>query len=494
MDSEGQIRSTDPTRTRVVIVGAGFGGLGLAIKLKASGADDFVILEKSDSVGGVWSNNRYPGAACDIPSHLYSFSFEPRADWPQKFASQSEILKYLRHCVQKYGVAPHILFRTEVSDARWNEETAHWMVRTADGRLFETQALVTATGQLSRPVVPQLPGLKDFSGAAFHSADWPDGCDLSGKNVAVVGTGASAIQIVPSIAPIAGKLYVFQRSAAYVLPKPDGFYSRFELSLFKKFPAMLKLSRLRMYLQHEARALAFVTWRAALRVKRGAFFRHLNRGVGDAKLRQRLVPDYSIGCKRILLSNDFFPAMARANVELVTHSIREIRPHGIVDETGTERSVDVIIFATGFSATDFLVPIKITGVAGRDLHQSWKAGAEAYLGIVVAGFPNLFMLYGPNTNLAHNSIIYMLEGQIGYVMACLKRLQRGEIRTLDVKKTAQGSFNAAIQRRLNKSVWAKGCSSWYLTATRKNTTNWPGYSLGFRLQTRAPRWDDYAVR
>jgi cation diffusion facilitator CzcD-associated flavoprotein CzcO len=299
MDSEGQIRSTGPTQTRVVIVGAGFGGLGLAIKLRMSGADDFVILEKSDSVGGVWSNNRYPGAACDVPSHLYSFSFEPRADWPQKFASQSEILKYLQHCVQKYGLVPHILFRAEVSEARWNEEKAHWMVRTADGRLFETQALVTATGQLSRPLVPQLPGLKDFSGAAFHSANWPEACDLSGKNVAIVGTGASAIQIVPSIAPLAGKLYVFQRSAAYVLPKPDKFYSRLELSLFKKVPVLLKLSRMRMYLQHEARALAFVTWRAALRVKRGAFFRHLGRGVGDAKLRQRLMPDYSIGCKRI---------------------------------------------------------------------------------------------------------------------------------------------------------------------------------------------------
>src|SRR5580704_4050656 len=401
---------------------------------------------------------------------------------------------YRRICIRFRSNRGPIGRKNSPARARYSNTCGIACKSTALRRIFETQALVTATGQLSRPVVPQLPGLKDFFGAAFHSADWPDGSDLSGKNVAVVGTGASAIQIVPSIAPLAGKLCVFQRSAAYVLPKPDRFYSRFELSLFKRFPIVLKLSRLRMYLQHEARALAFVTWRAALRVKRGAFFRHLNRGVGDAKLRQRLVPDYSIGCKRILLSNDFFPAMARANVELVTHSIREIRPHGIVDETGTERSVDVIIFATGFSATDFLVPIKITGVAGRDLHQSWKAGAEAYLGIAVASFPNLFMLYGPNTNLAHNSIIYMLEGQIGYVMACLKRLQRGEIRTLDVKKTAQGSFNAAIQRRLNKSVWAKGCSSWYLTATRKNTTNWPGYSLGFRLQTRAPRWDDYAVR
>jgi cation diffusion facilitator CzcD-associated flavoprotein CzcO len=486
--------SVSPARTRVVIVGAGFGGLGLAIKLKTSGADDFIILEKSASVGGVWNSNHYPGAACDVPSHLYSFSFEPRADWPQKFASQPEILKYLRQCVQKYGLASHILFGTEVSEARWNEETAHWTVRTADGRLFETQALVSATGQLSRPFVPQLPGMEGFSGPAFHSADWPDGVDLSGKNVAVVGTGASAIQIVPAIAPLAGKLYVFQRSAAYVLPKPDKTYSPRELSLFKKFPAALKLSRAWLYLRHEARAFAFVTWRAALRVKRGAFFRHLKRGVSDAELRERLTPGYSIGCKRILLSNEFFPAMARANVELVTADVREIRPHGIVDAAGVERTVDVIIFATGFCATDFLAPIKITGIAGKDLHHSWNNGAEAYLGMSVTGFPNLFILYGPNTNLAHNSIIYMLEGQISYVMACLEKLRRGEIRALDVKQPVQERFNAAIQRRLQKSVWAKGCASWYLTAAGKNTTNWPGYSLGFRLRTRTPRWDDYAVQ
>jgi cation diffusion facilitator CzcD-associated flavoprotein CzcO len=486
--------SAGTMQTRVVIVGAGFGGLGLAIKLKTSGADDFVILEKSASVGGVWNHNRYPGAACDVPSHLYSFSFEPRADWPQKFASQAEILKYLRHCVQKYGLAPHIVFGAEVSEARWNGDAARWTVVTTDGRIFETQALVTATGQLSRSFVPKLSGMKDFSGAAFHSAHWPDGFDVSGKTVAVVGTGASAIQIVPAIAALAEKLYVFQRSAAYVLPKPDKVYSQLELSLFRNFPAALKLSRLRQYLQHEARALAFVTWRAALRVKRGAFFRHLNRGVGDAKLRERLTPDYSIGCKRILLSNEFFPAMARGNVELVTDDVCEVRPHGIVDAAGIERSVDVIIFATGFSATYFLVPMKVTGIGGKDLHQAWTDGAEAYLGMSVTGFPNFFMLYGPNTNLAHNSIIYMLEGQIGYVMACLKRLQRGEIRVIDVKQNVQQRFNAAIQRSLQKSVWAKGCSSWYLTAAGKNTTNWPGYTLGFRLRTRAPRWDDYVVQ
>jgi cation diffusion facilitator CzcD-associated flavoprotein CzcO len=486
--------SASAAQTRVLIVGAGFGGIGLGIKLKEAGLNDFVILEKSDSVGGVWCKNRYPGAACDVPSHLYSFSFELRADWPQKYARQADILEYLVRCVRKYALEPHIRFDAEVVEARWDEAAGRWLVCTGDGRRFQTQSLVTATGQLSRPFVPRLPGAKDFSGPMFHSAEWRDDYDLRGKSVAVIGTGASAIQIVPAIAPLVGKLCVFQRSAAYVLPKADRSYSAQELFLFRHVPGLLKLSRLLIYLQHEARAFAFVTWRAALRMKRRAFFRHLQRAVAKAELRHSLIPDYRLGCKRILLSNDFFPALDRANVELVTHNIKELRARGIVDTAGTERTVDCIIFATGFTATDFLVPIDIIGVGGQRLHQSWRNGAEAYLGMTVAGFPNLFMLYGPNTNLVHNSIVYMIEAQIRYIMACLARLAGDGIRTLEVKKPAQERFNARIQRRLQKSVWSKGCTSWYLTATRKNTTNWPGYSLIFRLRARAPRWDDYALQ
>jgi cation diffusion facilitator CzcD-associated flavoprotein CzcO len=490
---EGGMVGAGPTQTRVLIIGAGFGGIGLGIKLKASGLSDFVILEKSDSVGGVWCKNRYPGAACDVPSHLYSFSFEPRADWPQKYASQADILDYLVRCVRKYGLEPHIRFGAEVAEARWDDASSHWIVQTADDRIFETQSLITATGQLSRPFVPQLPGLNSFSGPAFHSAEWREDYDVRDKRVAIVGTGASAIQIVPAIAPLVGQLYVFQRSAAYVLPKADKTYSPREILLFRHIPGALRLSRILIYLQREATAFAFITWRAALRVKRRAFFRHLERGVANPELRKNLIPDYRLGCKRILLSNDFFPAMDCANVELVTQGISEIRAHGIVGADGRERKVDCIIFATGFAATDFLVPIKITGAGRQDLHQSWKNGAEAYLGMTVAGFPNLFMLYGPNTNLVHNSIVYMIESQIRHVMACLARLRDG-IRTLEVKKPIQERFNARIQRRLRKSVWSKGCTSWYLTAARKNTTNWPGYSLIFRLRAHAPRWDDYAVQ
>jgi cation diffusion facilitator CzcD-associated flavoprotein CzcO len=482
-----------PRQTRIVIVGAGFGGIGMGASLKRRGCDDFVILEKSDSVGGVWHKNRYPGAACDVPAHLYSFSFELRPDWPQRYASQAEILDYLNHCARKYGLAPHIRFGTEVTDARWDETHNRWVVRTADDQLFHAQALVTATGQLSRPSHPRLPCATRFSGPIFHSAEWRD-CDLHGKIVAVVGTGASATQLVPAIAPIVSKLYVFQRSAAYILPKRDKIYPRWQIRLFRHCRGALRLRRMLIYLQHEHRAFAFVTWRAVLRTKRRAFIRHLRRGVKQADLRDRLTPDYRMGCKRILLSNDFYPAMDRANVELVTERIEEIRPGAIVTGDAAERKVDCIIFATGFAATDFLVPMKMTGLRGQDLHQSWKGGAEAYLGMTVAGFPNFFMLYGPNTNLAHNSIVFMIESQIRHVMACLARLGGDGARSIEVKENIQRRFNARIRRRLENSIWSKGCMSWYLTAAGKNTTNWPGYSFMFRLKTRTPNWDDYVVQ
>ena len=483
-----------PTRTRVVIIGAGFGGIGLGIKLKAAGLNDFIILEKSDSVGGVWRENHYPGAACDVPSHLYSFSFEPRPDWPQKYAVQDDILDYLTHCARKHRLAEHIRFRTEVTDAHWDDLSSLWTVRTGDGQIFEAQSLVTATGQLNRPFRPHLPGIETFSGAVFHSAEWRADYDLRGKSIAVIGTGASAIQFVPAIAPLAAKLTVFQRSAAYVLPKPDKSYPRWQKWLFGRVPGALRLSRLLTYIRHEWVAFAFVTWPAALNVKRSAFFRHLHRGVSDPEKRRRLVPNYRIGCKRILLSNDFYPAMDRPNVELVTDAIKNVRSDAIVTADGSERKFDCIIFATGFAATDLLAPIAITGRAGLDLHQVWKDGAQAHLGITVAGFPNFFMLYGPNTGLAHNSIVYMIECQVDYVIACLKRLNAGLVRAIEVRQEVQDRSNARLQRRLAGSVWAKGCTSWYLTAAGKNVTNWPGYTLEFRLRTYAPNWNEYVVR
>ena len=483
-----------PMRTRVVVIGAGFGGIGLGIKLKQSGLDDFVILEKSDSAGGVWRDNDYPGAACDVPSHLYSFSFEPRADWPDKYASQADILEYLERCVRKHGLQSHIRFRQQVTEARWDDASGHWTVSTAGGGVYQAQAVVTATGQLSRPLRPALPGLERFSGTVFHSAEWRHDYDMRGKRIAVIGTGASAIQFIPAIAPLVEKLVVFQRSAPYVLPKPDKAYPRWQRFLFERVPGALRLSRALTYLSHEVFAFAFVFWPAALRIKRGAFFRHLAAGVKDPERRRGLHPHYRIGCKRILLSNDFYPAMDRPNVELVTQAIKEVTPRTVITADGAEHEADCIVFGTGFTATDFLVPIKIIGSGGADLHQAWRAGAEAHLGITVAGFPNFFMLFGPNTNLAHNSIVYMLECQIRYVTACLRRLTRGELRTLEIRPDAQQRSNAWVRRRLKRTVWGKGCSSWYLTAEGRNTTNWPGYTLEFWLKTRAPRWDDYVAR
>ena len=368
-------------------------------------------------------------------------------------------------------------------------------IRNPDGReeILEANVLVSAVGQLNRPSLPPIAGRESFAGPSFHSAEWDPSIDLTGKRVAVIGTGASAIQLVPAIAPLAEKLSVFQRSAAYVLPKPDKVYSAWQLALFRRVPGALRLSRMLQYLTHEVTAFAFVTYPSALKVKRPAFRRHLREGVSDPAVRARLVPNYRIGCKRILLSNDYFQAFDRRNVELVTEDIRQIRANAIVTADGTERKIDCIIFGTGFAATDFLVPMTITGSGGQDLHQAWRNGAEAYLGITVAGFPNFFMLYGPNTNLSHNSIVFMLESQIRYVVACVRRL-RDSARSIEVKPGAQQRFNTRIQRRLNNTVWAKGCSSWYLTADGRNTTNWPGYTFEFRLRTRAPNWQDYAVR
>jgi cation diffusion facilitator CzcD-associated flavoprotein CzcO len=480
--------------TRVVIIGAGFGGIGLGIKLKASGLDDFVILERADRVGGVWRQNHYPGAECDVPSHLYSFSFAPRPDWPHKYASQADIHDYLTQCTLEHGLEPHIRFGVEVSEARWDERSSRWIVQGSDGRTFTAQSLIAATGQLSRPLIPKLRGLERFAGTVFHSAEWRHDCDLAGKSVAVIGTGASAIQFIPIVAAAAGRLHVFQRSAPYVLPKPNKPYRRWQKFLFRHVPALLALNRLLIYLHHEARAAAFVSFPRLLRLKRSSFRRYLRKQVDDPTLRRRLTPSYHMGCKRILLSNDFYPAMNRSNVELVTEEIREIHQHAVVTADGAKRSVDCIILATGFAATDFLRPMKTIGLHGKELQQSWTNGAEAYFGMTVSDFPNFFMIYGPNSNLAHNSIVYMIECQVRYIVACLARLQGDAARSLELKSQAQERFNAQIQRRLRETVWAKGCGSWYLTASGKNTSNWPGYTFEFGWRTRAPNWDDYAVQ
>lgn len=483
--------STAPLQA--VIIGAGFGGLGMAIQLRQAGFEDFVILEKGDDVGGCWRENTYPGAACDVPSHLYSFSFEPRADWSRRFAPQAEILDYLRHCADKYGLRPHLRLGAEVTQARFDESKALWEITTADGAVLHARVLISACGQLNRPAFPRLPGLERFTGKSFHSARWDHGYDLEGKTVAVVGTGASAIQFVPAIAPKVARLHLFQRSAPYVLPRPDRAYSDGHRRALRRLPFLLRLSRLLKYWHHEARVLAFSIFPVLMKLFERQFEAHLRRSLADPGLRRRVTPDYRMGCKRILISNDWYPALARPNVEVVTDAIREVTPTGIVTTDGSERRVDAILFGTGFTATEFLAPLRIVGRDGRELSETWRGGAEAFLGVTVSGFPNLFLLYGPNTNLGHNSIVFMLESQFRYVLSALRLLRDGEVRWLDVRAPALRGFNAKVQRALERTVWGASCSSWYKTSEGRNTNNWPWFTFHYRRRTRAVRRADYEL-
>jgi cation diffusion facilitator CzcD-associated flavoprotein CzcO len=476
----------------VVIVGAGFGGICAAVHLRERGIP-FVVLERGDDVGGVWRENTYPGAACDVPSHLYSYSFAPKAGWSRKYAAQAEIERYLKAVARDFGVLEHVRFGTEVAGAAFDATTGRWTVRTAAGEELEARAIITATGQLSRPAVPRLPGAERFAGPAFHSAEWDHGADLRGKRVAVVGTGASAIQIVPEIAGVAERVVVFQRSAPYVIPKADRAYRPLERRLLQRFPRLLRLSRALTYAQFEQRAVFFVSapWLGAI-LKR-TWRRHMERHVADHELRRTLTPDHPLGCKRILLSNDWYPAVARDDVEVVTEAIAEVQPDAVVTADGTRHPADVLVYGTGFRATELLSPMDIRGAGGQSLREVWHAGAEAYLGVTVAGFPNLFMLYGPNTNLGHNSIIYMIESQVAYVMEALRHLDLAGQRWVDVRPERQAAFVSDLLQRSHRTVWEEGCTSWYTTPDGRNTNNWPGYTFAYRRLTRRFDAADYAM-
>ena len=477
---------------QVLVIGAGFGGLGLSVQLQRAGVTDYLVLEKADDVGGCWRDNTYPGAACDVPSHLYSFSFAPRPQWSRKYAPQGEIFAYLRDVAERFDLRRNIRFGREVAEARFDEAAGQWEVRTTGGEVYRARALVSACGQLNRPAYPRVPGLERFGGVAFHSARWRHDVPLAGKRVGVIGTGASAIQLVPEVAKEAARLHVFQRSAPYVIAKADRPYRRWELAALARVPGLLRLSRLWTYLRHEVRVVAFAFLPVLMRAYAWSFGRHLARQVPDAALRTRVTPDYPMGCKRVLISNDWYAALARPNVEVVDAGLREVTERGVVTADGVERELDVLIYGTGFTATDFLAPMRVVGRGGRELNAAWREGAEAYLGVAVSGFPNLFLLYGPNTNLGHNSIVYMLESQFRYVLSGLRLLQRGA-RFLDVREAPQRGFNAWVQRALGRSVWGGGCTSWYKTAEGKNTNNWPGFTFDYRLRTRAVRAADHDI-
>lgn len=488
-NGNGSSRSS-PT---VAIVGAGFSGLGMAIQLKRAGFDSLTILEKAGDVGGVWRENTYPGATCDVPSHLYSYSFEPNHSWSRVFSPQPEILNYLQGCVRKYGLTESLRLGAEVTGAEFDRDAGRWRIAISTGETVEADVLVTACGQLSRPAYPQIPGLDSFAGRQFHSARWEHDFDLAGKRVAVIGTGASAIQFVPAIAPEVTKLYVFQRSAPVVIPKKDRPYRRWEKALFRRLPFAQSLHRLWIWLIFEIFVAAFNRIRRLMSIIRRMFERQLAEQVADPALRSALTPDYEIGCKRILISSEYYAALTRPNVELVTDPVREVTPAGVRTEDGAEREVDAIILGTGFLTNEFLAPIEVRGLAGRDLNEAWRDGAEAYLGITVAGFPNFFILYGPNTNLGSGSIIYMLESQFRYVVEATRELARNGADYIDVRDDAQSAFSREVQRRLEGSVWMTGCTSWYVNEAGRNTNNWPGFMTEYRRRTRKVELSDYRL-
>lgn len=478
--------------TQILIIGCGFGGLGMAIQLKKAGIADFLLLEKAAGVGGVWRENRYPGAACDIPSHLYSFSFERNPNWSRRYSPQAEILRYLEHCADKYALLPHIQFNTEVTQANFEESSGRWKVKTSSGETIFCKTLIAATGQLNRPAYPDIPGLHKFKGQAFHSACWDETVPLSNQRIAVIGTGASAIQFVPELQKTAQQLLLFQRSAPYVFEKPDRAYWAIEKLLMRVLPFIYDINRLRIFLLLEARLPLFTFWRAGMAFYDFLFKRFLKESVQNPFLRERLIPNYELGCKRILLSNDYYPAIDQPNVSVITDAIKEITEHSIITADGKQHDADVIVYGTGFAASDFLAPIQITGRNGIDLNTQWQNGAEAYLGISVSGFPNLFLMYGPNTNLGHNSIVYMLECQMNYILQCINNLQSDSLKWMDVRPQVQQQFNSNIQEESLDSVW-QGCNSWYKNLAGKNTNNWTSFCLKYHKLTKQLLLQDYEL-
>ena len=468
-------------RPTAAIIGAGFGGICMAIKLKRYGIP-FVILEKADRVGGVWRDNIYPGAACDIPSHLYSYSFEPSHDWSRTYGQAAEIQSYIEHCARKYGILEHVRFGAEVAGADFDEGTGRWTIRTADGQELQARFLVAATGQLSLPADPKFPGLESFPGEVFHSARWDHDYEMTGKRVAVIGSGASAIQFVPQIAPKVSKLYVFQRSAPYVLPKPDRAYTPLEKFIYRHFPVALAASRTRKYLWHESRAIPLTRGRGISLIRRVAL-KNLQRQVSDPSLREKLLPDYPMGCKRILISNEWYPSrppQRRGHHRRPDRGVRQPGRRRRRDRARSRRDH----LRDRLRHHDFLAPMPITGLNGQSLREAWRAGAEAYLGITVSGLPNLFILYGPNTNLGHNSLIFMLESQTDYILSAVRHVGMYGAGWVNVRAEVQDEYNNEIHSRLAETVWEGGCDSWYRTASGKNTNNWPGTTIEYRRRTR----------
>jgi cation diffusion facilitator CzcD-associated flavoprotein CzcO len=503
--------SLSPVTPRIAIVGSGFAGIGMAIRLRQMGLESFTIYEAAGEIGGTWRDNTYPGAACDVPSHLYSFSFEPNPDWTRAYGPQAEILAYLKHCVRKYGLAPFVRCHARVVAARFDEVRQLWQLEIESGErsgenpaasaavgfsgpreTIEADLVIAASGPLSRPAMPRIAGLERFAGKLFHSARWDHDYPLDGKRVAVIGTGASAIQFVPQIQPRVGKLDLFQRTAPWIMPKPDKPVGERVQWWFRHVPFTQRFVRSAIYWQLESRAIGFVVNPKLMQFPMKFAFSYLERRVQDPVLRAKLTPGYRLGCKRVLMSSDYYPALGQPNVRVITDAIREIVADGIVTEDGIHHAADAIICGTGFQVNDVRAPFDVTGIDGADLGARWlRDGPEAYLGTSIAGFPNFFMMAGPNTGLGHNSMIFMIESQVQYIADCLRELRRHGARTMNLRSDVQQAFNARLQKDMRRSVWASGCHSWYQTKSGKVTAIWPGFTFSFRKRTRRVRAHEY---
>lgn len=485
-------RDGEPPHVGVAIVGAGFAGLALAIRLRREGRDDFVVLERAGEVGGTWRDNTYPGCQCDVPSRLYSLSFAPNPGWTRSFSRQAEIQAYLRRLVRDHGLEGHLRLGCEVTGSTWSDDAGAWRVETSDGPLH-AGVLVGAMGGLSEPSIPALPGLERFEGTVFHSARWDHDHDLSGERVAVVGTGASAIQFVPRIRRHARRVHVFQRTPPWILPSTDRPIPAPERWLYGKVPALAKLARAGIFWSREAVVLGMRN-PEAMRALETLAKAHLRVQVRDRDLRARLRPDYRLGCKRILLSNDFYPALQARNVELVTDAVSAVGPRSVMTRDGREREVDTLVFGTGFHVTDAPSARQVRGRDGRLLEDVWRGSPRAYRGTTVAGFPNLFLLVGPNTGTGSTSQVFMIEAQVAYVLDALRTMERERLGTVEVRPDALERYNRRVQQRMEGTVWtAGGCGSWYLDAQGRNTTLWPDASFRFRLALRRFDVEAYAT-
>lgn len=466
----------------MAIVGGGFGGIGAAVMLRREGYEDVAVFEKGERVGGVWQHNTYPGAACDIPSHLYEFSFAPNR-WSRRFSPGAEIRAYIEGVARRFGVLDRVRTGTEVTSASWDEERRRWRLQTSAGP-HEADLLVAACGQLSVPQVPPIPGLGEFAGPAFHTAEWRHDVELAGKRVAVVGTGCSAIQVVPAIQPEVARLDVYQRSPGWTLPKSDFAYSRRAHALFRRLPALRRLDRASIQAFQELVAAGMTSKPWLLSLARAVGRHQIYSAISDPELRRKLTPEDEIGCKRVMLTDDWYPALAQPNVELVTERIERVTATGIRGADGRVREVDAIVLATGFASHDFVAPMEIAGAAGRTLAEEWSELPRAYLGLTVPGFPNMFLLYGPNTNGGSGSVVNTLECGIGHVLAALRGMEAAGAGRIELRPEAAESFDRELRAALEKTVWHSGCSNWYVDENGNDPSNWPWQWSTYRRRTR----------